>query len=210
MGQTHNGSTPVFIAAQNGHASTTIQLIQARCNVDILSQEESGVAPLFIVAQNGHALVVNHLIEAHVTLIFRQRKRPTRCLRIGERLCTSLPKMDMRPSRKSSSQLDVTSIFTKKRMGAPRFTLRLKMVILPSRHATPRQSGARHVKVGPGTRQVKVSRLWVQGRDTSRCCHLTGARLTKSLPPTRVQALSAAICRQVSHYTDSARSYSVD
>ena len=79
-----------------------------------------------------------------------------------------------------------------------------------ARHATPRQSGARHVKVGPGARHVNVSRLWVQGLDTSRRCHLTGARLTKSSPPTGVHAFSAAICRQVFHHAGSARSYSVD
>jgi hypothetical protein len=67
--------------------------------------------------------------------------------------------------------------------------------------STSRQSGARHVKVG---------RLQVQGLDTSRRCHLTGARLSKSLPPTGVHALSAAICRQVFHNAGSARSYSVD
>jgi hypothetical protein len=32
----------------------------------------------------------------------------------------------------------------------------------------------------------QVGRLQVQGRDTSRRCHLTGARHTTSLPPTRV------------------------
>jgi hypothetical protein len=44
-------------------------------------------------------------------------------------------------------------------------------------------SRRRRVNQGP-TRQV--GRLQVQGRDTSRRCHLTGSRHTTSLPPTRV------------------------
>jgi hypothetical protein len=30
-----NGTTPLYMAAQNGHASVTKQLIEARCNIDL-------------------------------------------------------------------------------------------------------------------------------------------------------------------------------
>ncbi len=60
--QDENGSSPLHLAAENGHASVTAQLIEARCNVDL--QDENGATPLHIAAENGHASVTEQLIEA--------------------------------------------------------------------------------------------------------------------------------------------------
>ncbi len=41
-----DGYTPLFMAAANGHASVTKQLIQARCNVDL--QEKDGSTCMWV------------------------------------------------------------------------------------------------------------------------------------------------------------------
>ena len=56
------GFTPLYIAAQEGHAAATKQLIEARCNVDL--QDEHGCTPLFIAAEKGDAAVTELLIAA--------------------------------------------------------------------------------------------------------------------------------------------------
>jgi hypothetical protein len=43
-----NGATPLFIAAEKGHAVMTEQLIEARGNIDV--QDHEGCTPLYIVA----------------------------------------------------------------------------------------------------------------------------------------------------------------
>jgi ankyrin repeat protein len=60
--QDASGATPLYWAAQNGHASVTEQLIEARCNVDL--QAKDGSAPLHLAGQNGHASVTVQLIQA--------------------------------------------------------------------------------------------------------------------------------------------------
>jgi hypothetical protein len=54
------------VAAQNGHASVTKQLIEARCNIDV--QEEEGYTPLVAAAAFGHASVTKQLIEARCNI----------------------------------------------------------------------------------------------------------------------------------------------
>jgi ankyrin repeat protein len=57
-----NGSTPLLVAAREGHTAIVSQLITARCNVDIAKTD--GTTPLFITGKQGHVTVVVHLIEA--------------------------------------------------------------------------------------------------------------------------------------------------
>ena len=54
--------TPLFMAAENGHAEVAEALIKARCEVDKASNE--GMTPLSTAAENGHAEVAEALIEA--------------------------------------------------------------------------------------------------------------------------------------------------
>ena len=62
METVQEGFTPLYIAAQEGHAAATKQLIEARCNVDL--QDEHGCTPLFITAEKGDAAVTELLIAA--------------------------------------------------------------------------------------------------------------------------------------------------
>jgi ubiquitin C len=64
--QDEAGSTPLHLAAQNGHASVTKQLIEARCNTDV--QEENGYTPLHVVAHNGDAAVAQLLLAARCNI----------------------------------------------------------------------------------------------------------------------------------------------
>jgi len=57
---TNNGATPVFIAAQNGHAKVVRLLAELGANV---KTPMNGCTPVFIAAQNGHAKVVRLLAE---------------------------------------------------------------------------------------------------------------------------------------------------
>jgi hypothetical protein len=56
------GHTPLFKAAQHGHAPDVEQLIAARCNVDLANDD--GQTPLYAAAQHGHAPIVEQLIAA--------------------------------------------------------------------------------------------------------------------------------------------------
>jgi hypothetical protein len=53
--QDKRGDTPLCIAAHNGHASVTVLLMDARCNID--HQNKNGATPLFIAALYGHVAV---------------------------------------------------------------------------------------------------------------------------------------------------------
>ncbi len=64
--QDANGATPVFCAAENGHASVTEQLIGARCDID--AKTLTGATPLYIAAQDGHASVTKQLIAARCNI----------------------------------------------------------------------------------------------------------------------------------------------
>ena len=57
-----NGTTPLLCAAQNGHASVTKQLIEARCNIDLKAKE--GVTPLICAVHKGHKAITQQLITA--------------------------------------------------------------------------------------------------------------------------------------------------
>ena len=46
--QDENGATPLSIAAFNGHASVTEQLIKSRCNIEL--QTKNGPTPLYFAA----------------------------------------------------------------------------------------------------------------------------------------------------------------
>ena len=49
--QDAEGATPLYATAFNGHATVTMQLIAARCSVDL--QAENGSTPLHYAAQKG-------------------------------------------------------------------------------------------------------------------------------------------------------------
>jgi hypothetical protein len=66
-----DGYTPLFIAAANGHASVTKQLIEARCNMNL--QEKDGSTPLLVAAANGHASVTKQLIEARCNIVLADK-----------------------------------------------------------------------------------------------------------------------------------------
>jgi ankyrin repeat protein len=60
--QDASGATLLLLAAMNGHASVTSQLIEARCNINLPNMD--GASPLHVAAQYGHASVTKQLIEA--------------------------------------------------------------------------------------------------------------------------------------------------
>jgi len=70
-----DGYTPLFIAAANGHASVTKQLIEARCNMDL--KEKDGSSPLYVAASIGHASVTKQLIEARCNVDLPDKDRCT-------------------------------------------------------------------------------------------------------------------------------------
>ena len=55
-GGSHDGGTPLHLAAANGHAAVKKQLIAARCSVDL--REEKGFTALQVAERPGHAAVV--------------------------------------------------------------------------------------------------------------------------------------------------------
>ena len=55
-------STPLYLAAQNGHGAVVRALIQA--GADINKADDDGATPLFMAAQQGHEAVVRALIKA--------------------------------------------------------------------------------------------------------------------------------------------------
>ena len=61
-----NGATPLYVAAYNGHASVTRQLIEDHCNLYL--QRNDGCMPLFVAAQEGHASIMKQLIEARCNM----------------------------------------------------------------------------------------------------------------------------------------------
>jgi cytohesin len=60
--QVQDGESALNIAAKNGHAGVTNQLIAARCNVHV--QMEGGFTPLHRAAAKGHETVIKQLIAA--------------------------------------------------------------------------------------------------------------------------------------------------
>ena len=51
--QDAHGATPLYIAAAQGHAFVTKQLLAAHCNVDL--QDNNGLAALQLAEEEGHA-----------------------------------------------------------------------------------------------------------------------------------------------------------
>lgn len=51
----HDGATPLFISAQNGHLSIAQMLVSKDAEID--AQLNDGAGPLFVASQNGHAYV---------------------------------------------------------------------------------------------------------------------------------------------------------
>jgi hypothetical protein len=64
LAKTTDGTSPILIAAQRGHALVVQQLIVSRCNVDLVLTTNGSTA-ILIVVQNGHVTVVEKLIAAH-------------------------------------------------------------------------------------------------------------------------------------------------
>jgi len=63
------GCSPLFFAAQEGHASVTGQLIAAHCNVNV--QVKGGCTPLHEAAWKGHVSVTTLLIAARCNVDFQ-------------------------------------------------------------------------------------------------------------------------------------------
>jgi ankyrin repeat protein len=56
---------------ENGCVCVLKQLIEARCNVDL--QTNNGTTPLFNAAKSGHAAVTEQLIEAHCDIDLQEQ-----------------------------------------------------------------------------------------------------------------------------------------
>eukprot|EP00966_Prymnesium_polylepis_P056409 1305082-Prymnesium_polylepis.1 len=54
--------TPLYLAAQEGHALCLRLLVDAKANVDAAADD--GTSPMFIAAQKGHAPCLQLLIDA--------------------------------------------------------------------------------------------------------------------------------------------------
>ena len=67
--QDTQGATPLYVAAQKGHAAVTEQLIAACCNVDL--QDAIGYTPLHIAARSGHESVAEQLLAARCNIDLR-------------------------------------------------------------------------------------------------------------------------------------------
>ena len=67
--QDAQGVTPLYIAAEKGHATVTEHLIAACCNVDL--QDAMGYTPLHIAAGSGHESVVKQLLAARCNIDLR-------------------------------------------------------------------------------------------------------------------------------------------
>ena len=74
--QDASGATPLYIAAHNGHASVTKQLIEARCDIEL--QQNVGYTPLCIAATMGIRLSSSTCLKLAATLTFRRRMVPRR------------------------------------------------------------------------------------------------------------------------------------
>jgi len=57
-----DGTTPAYIASQNGHVECLERLIAARCSVD--QARNTGATPAYIASQNGHVECLERLIAA--------------------------------------------------------------------------------------------------------------------------------------------------
>jgi len=64
--RTNNGASPLYFAAQNGHADGVERLLAAP-GVDINQACWDGTTPLFIALARGHAAVALKLREAGAT-----------------------------------------------------------------------------------------------------------------------------------------------
>ena len=71
MNQADNyGSTPLYIASQQGHLEVVEALIMLIISEDgsIDQAKNNGVTPLFVASQNGHLGVVKTLVESHANI----------------------------------------------------------------------------------------------------------------------------------------------
>jgi ankyrin repeat protein len=59
--KTTDGSTPLFMAAQNGHLKI-VQTLLTKEDIDVNKPKKDGCTPLFIAAQNGHLKIVQTLL----------------------------------------------------------------------------------------------------------------------------------------------------
>jgi len=74
-----DGATPMFMAAENGHAQVLKMLLAAGANKDAASN--AGATPVYMAAQNGHAEVIKMLpdptADPPTTTAPRRRLPPT-------------------------------------------------------------------------------------------------------------------------------------
>ena len=62
-GTTDDGTTPLFVAAQQGHLEVVRFLVESGADKD-QGTTHDGTTPLFIAAQHGHLEVVRFLVES--------------------------------------------------------------------------------------------------------------------------------------------------
>ena len=60
---TENGTTPLFVASEEGHTEVVSLLLKANADPNI--QTEKGASPLFIASQEGHTEIVSLLLKAN-------------------------------------------------------------------------------------------------------------------------------------------------
>ena len=76
----NDGSTPLFIACQEGHTEIVAKLLASNANVN--QTRDDGVTALIIACHKGHTEVVTTLLAANATVDQPATTAPRRCRRL--------------------------------------------------------------------------------------------------------------------------------
>jgi ankyrin repeat protein len=61
-----DGTSPLYIACQNGHLDIVLQLLDKKVNTDVNKCTNDDASPLYIACQNGHLDIVLQLLDKKV------------------------------------------------------------------------------------------------------------------------------------------------